>query len=219
LHDTLLQNFQAALLNFHGVTYKLTDRPEAKSDLENVLEQARHAITEGRNAIEGLRSSKQEASDLEAAITSFGRQLAADPSEPSPPEFQVSAEGATQRLAPFLANEAYHFAVEALRNAFQHAHARRIEVEIRYGAREFRLRVRDNGKGIDPKVLEAGRVGHYGLTGMRERTKLAGGRLVLWSELDSGTELELTVPASLAYAKDSDSGPSTLAAKIRRILS
>jgi signal transduction histidine kinase len=219
LHDTLLQSFQAALLNFHAVTYKLTDRPEAKSDLENVVEQARHAVTEGRNAIQGLRSSKQEASDLEAAITRFGQQLAADPSEPAPPEFQVSAEGATRRLAPFLANEAYHFAVEALRNAFQHAQARRIEVEIRYGAREFRLRVRDNGKGIDPKVLEAGRVGHYGLTGMRERTKLAGGRLVLWSELDSGTELELTVPASLAYAKDSDSGPSTLAAKIRRILS
>jgi ligand-binding sensor domain-containing protein/signal transduction histidine kinase len=219
LHDNMLQSFQAALLNFHAVTYLLTDRPEARNSLEDVIEQARHAITEGRNAIQGLRSSKHESSDLLAAITRFGRQLAADQSEPAPPEFQVSVEGATRRLAPFLANEAYDIAIEALRNAFHHAHARRIEVEIRYGAREFRLRVRDNGKGIDPKVLEAGRVGHYGLTGMRERTKLAGGRLVFWSELDSGTELELAVPASLAYAKDSDSGQPTLAAKIRRILS
>lgn len=219
LHDTLLQSFQAALLNFHAVTYKLADRPEAKSDLETVIEQARHAITEGRSAVEGLRSSKQEATDLEAAITRFGQRLAANPSEPASPEFQLNVEGTGRRLAPILANEAYHFAVEALRNAFQHAQARRIEVEVRYGAREFRLRVRDDGKGIDPRVLEAGRAGHYGLTGMRERSKLVGGRLVLWSELDSGTELELTVPASLAYVKDSDSGSSTLAAKIRRILS
>jgi signal transduction histidine kinase len=79
---------------------------------------------------------------------------------------------------------------QALRNAFQHAKARRIEVEFRYGAREFRLRVRDNGKGIDPKLLEAGRVGHYGMTGMRERARLAGCRLIFWSELDSGTAIE-----------------------------
>jgi nitrate/nitrite-specific signal transduction histidine kinase len=78
--------------------------------------------------------------------------------------------------------------------------------------------VRDNGRGIDPKIIEAGRVGHYGITGMRERTRLAGGRLVFWSELDSGTELELTIPASLAYTKDSDARPPTLAAKIRRML-
>jgi signal transduction histidine kinase len=218
-HDTLLQTFQAALLNFHAVTYKLADRPEARSSLEIVIEQARQAIIEGRNAIQGLRSSRHDGSDLEAAITRFGQQLAAHQPKPSPPEFQVSVEGATRRLVPFLANELYDIAIEALRNAFRHAHARRIEVEIRYGAREFRLRVRDDGKGIDPKVLEAGRTGHYGLIGMRERTKLAGGRLVFWSELDSGTELELTVPASLAYAKDSDSGPTTLAAKIRRIFS
>ena len=218
-HDTLLQSFQAALLNFHAVTYMLTDRPEAGKALENVIEQARHAIIEARNAIEGLRSSNHEGSDLEAAISRFGQQLAANQSEPAPPEFRVNVEGATRRLAPILAGELYHIAIEALRNAFHHAEARRIEVEIRYGAREFRLRVRDNGKGIDPKVLEAGRAGHYGITGMRERTRLAGGRLVFWSELDSGTELELTVPASLAYAKDSDSGPPTLAARIRRMLS
>ena len=132
---------------------------------------------------------------MEGAISRFGQQLAANQSEPRLLlSFTINVEGATRPLAPILANELYHIAIEALRNAFHHAQARRIEVEIRYGAREFRLRVRDNGKGIDPKVLEAGRDGHYGITGMRERTRLAGGRLVFWSELDSGTELELTIP-------------------------
>jgi signal transduction histidine kinase len=75
-------------------------------------------------------------------------------------------------------------------------------VEISYDRRQLRLRVRDNGKGIDPKVLAGGgRAGHYGLPGMQERAKLVGGKLAVWSEIDSGTETELTIPASIAYAK------------------
>jgi ligand-binding sensor domain-containing protein/signal transduction histidine kinase len=218
LHDTLLQSFQGVLLNIHAVTYQLSDRPEARQAIETVVDQARHAITEGRNTVEGLRSSKHEGSDLEAAISRFGQELAANQSESAAPEFFVNVEGATRPLAPILASEIYHIAIEALRNAFRHAHARRIEAEIRYDARELRVRVRDNGKGIQPIVLQAGRDGHYGIIGMRERTRLAGGRLVFWSEVDSGTELELTIPASLAYAKDSRSRAATLAEKIRRIL-
>jgi len=217
-HDTLLQSFQGVLLSFHAVTYQLSDRPEAKQAVENAIEEARHAITEGRNAVEGLRSSKNERSDLGAAISRFGQELAANRSESAVPELYVNVEGAKRPLAPVLADEIYHIAIEALRNAFRHAHARRIEVEIRYGPREFRVRVRDNGKGIKPELLQTGRDGHYGILGMRERTRLAGGRLVFWSELDSGTELELTVPASLAYAKDSGSKAATLAEKISRIL-
>ena len=43
--------------------------------------------------------------------------------------------------------------------------------------------------------------GHYGLAGMHERAKLVGGKLAVWSELGSGTEAKLTIPASLAYLK------------------
>jgi signal transduction histidine kinase len=87
-----------------------------------------------------------------------------------------------------------------LRNAFKHAQARRIEVEIRYDEQQLRLRVRDDGKGIDPGLLsEEGRPGHYGLRGIRERAKIAGGKLAVWSKRDSGTELELSIPASRAY--------------------
>jgi len=75
-------------------------------------------------------------------------------------------------------------------------------VELRYDERQLRLRVRDDGKGIDAKVLkEEGRPGHFGLHGMRERAKLLGGCLDIWSEPNSGTEVELSIPASIAYAK------------------
>jgi signal transduction histidine kinase len=77
-------------------------------------------------------------------------------------------------------------------------------VEIHYDKWLFRLRVRDDGKGIDPKVLRAGgRTGHHGLPGMHERAKLVGGKPAVWSELDSGTEMELTIPAAIAYTKPS----------------
>jgi signal transduction histidine kinase len=67
----------------------------------------------------------------------------------------VTVEGARQTLSPILQVEAYRIARELLRNAFLHARARKIEAEIRYEDRLFRLRIRDDGKGIDPKVLQA----------------------------------------------------------------
>ena len=103
----------------------------------------------------------------------------------------------------FVRDEVYRATGEALRNAFRHAAAQRIEVEIRYDEQQLRVRVRDDGKGIDPKLISAdGREGHFGLHGMRERAKLIGGNLTLWSELDAGTEVELSIPADRAYTAE-----------------
>jgi signal transduction histidine kinase len=116
-------------------------------------------------------------------------------------------EGASRDLAPLVRDEAYRIGGEALRNAFRHANAKRIEVEIHYEARLLRLRVRDDGKGIDRQVLGAGgRGGHHGLPGMRERAELVGGKLAVWSELHSGTEIDLVIPAAIAYAKTQTAG-------------
>jgi len=121
----------------------------------------------------------------------------------------VHVKGTPRSLAPFVLSEVYRIAREALRNAFVHAHAKRIEVEIQYDKRLLRLRVRDNGKGIDPQILgEGGRAGHHGLPGLHERAKLVGGKLVIWSELGSGTNIELSIPGSVAFEKSSDGRPS-----------
>jgi signal transduction histidine kinase len=200
LHDTLLQSFQGVLMKFYAVTNLIPSRPaEAQKTLESVIEQARRAVTEGRDAVLGLRSAAVGTNDLALAISTLGEELAADQTE-NCPEFHVQVDGAPRDLAPLVRDEIHRIASEALRNAFRHAHAGRIEVEIRYDQRQLRLLVRDNGKGIDPKVLSGGgRAGHYGLPGMHERAKLAGGKLALRSELDSGTEAELIIPASVAY--------------------
>ena len=205
LHDTLLQSFQGLMLKFRALGFLLPDRPaEARKMLEEVIEQARAAITEGRDAVHGLRSSTIVTNDLAQAISALGEQLNADQSGRQSPDFRVHVEGATREIVPLLRDDVYRIAGEALRNAFRHAHARQVEVEIRYDRREFHLRVGDDGKGIDPSVLSGdGKGGHYGLPGMHERAKLIGGKLEVWSELNSGTEVELTIPASLAYVEPS----------------
>ena len=201
-HDTLLQSFQGVLLKFHAATYLLPDRPdEARERLQGVIEQASQAISEGRDAVQGLRASSVVNNDLAQAISTLGEALGTDHAGQRAPAFDVAVEGTPQNLAPLVQDDVYRIAGEALRNAFQHAKAKRIEVELHYDRARFRLRVRDDGKGIDQKVIKEGRTGHFGLTGMRERAQLLRGKLVIWSELDSGTELELTIPASVAYAK------------------
>ena len=110
-------------------------------------------------------------------------------------------EGQPRTLSPLLQDEIYRIAREILRNAFQHACASRIEAAIQYDPSLFRLRIRDDGKGIEAAVLQEGaRTGHWGLPGIRERAKRIGAQLKLWSENGAGTEVELAVPASVAYA-------------------
>jgi signal transduction histidine kinase len=97
----------------------------------------------------------------------------------------------------------YRIAREALRNAFCHAQASKIEAEITYAERLLRLRIRDNGTGIDPNVVDTGRDGHWGLQGMRERAQQIGAQLEIWSQAGAGTEVELSIPGSIAYAVSS----------------
>jgi signal transduction histidine kinase len=200
LHDTLLQSFHGLLLRFQSAANLLPARPiEAKQRLDNAIDQAAAAITEGRDAVQGLRSSAVETTELADGIKAIAEELTSDASAIDPPDIDVEIEGAPRNLNPIVRDEAYRIAAEALRNAFRHAHARRIRVEIRYDKRQFRLRVRDDGKGIDEEIIRRQPVGHFGLHGMRERAGTVGGQLDVWSRVDSGTQVELSIPGAVAY--------------------
>ena len=201
LHDTLLQSFHGVLLRLHTVSQLLENRPAAaQTMLDSTVQQVADAITAARDAVQGLRDSTLQSSDLAMAISTLGEELTTDPPN-GRPAFHVAVEGEARSLQPILRDEVYKIAAEALRNAFRHSRARRVEVEIRYDNKQFRLRIRDDGKGIDPALLsDQGRERHYGLRGMRERASLIGGHLAVWSEIDAGTEVELRLPASNAFA-------------------
>ncbi len=204
LHDTLLQSFHGLLPRLQAAVNLLPARaPDARQVLEAAVDDAAQAIREARDAVQDMRSSVTTENDLAKAVEAMGQQLAAHLRNATgdAPAFSLEVEGAAQDLHPILRDEIYRIASEALRNAFHHAQARGIEVEIRYDPRQLRVRLRDDGIGIHADVVrQEGREGHFGFRGMRERAKGIGGKLEIWSEQGAGTEVELIVPASVAYA-------------------
>ena len=201
LHDTLLQSFQGLMLHFQKASNLLPLHPaDAVQTLDLALQRADLAITEGRDAIQDLRSAGVLGTDLAEAITALGGELVSTEGVETPAEFRVAVEGTPKALRPILRDEIYGIAREALRNAFRHARASLIETDITYGERLLRLTIRDNGNGIDPSVLEqGGRADHWGLVGMRERAKRTGLRLEVWSREGAGTEVEVSARGSVAY--------------------
>jgi signal transduction histidine kinase len=163
--------------------------------LEKTMERADQAVAEGRNALYDLRASATATNDLSEAIDAVGNEL----SEAHEAAFGLMVEGAPRNLHPIIRDEIYRISREVLCNAFKHADARHIEAEISYGERVFRLRIRDDGKGIPIGILEQGKPGHYGLPGIRERAKQIGAELTMWSRAGMGTEIELSLAGSISY--------------------
>jgi signal transduction histidine kinase len=195
----LLQSFQALMLHFQAVN-DLLPSGKAKEAFETALDRADQAIVESRDAIQNLRSSTTITNELAQSIAALGEELGGAPDEVRrSASFRVSVEGTPRDLHPILRDDVYSIAREALRNAFQHSQASKIEADITYRNGFLRLRIRDDGKGIDPRHLDAGREGHWGLRGMRERAQQIGGKLDMWSEAGAGTEMELRIPGSIAY--------------------
>jgi ligand-binding sensor domain-containing protein/signal transduction histidine kinase len=196
LHDSLLQGFQGLMFRLQAVRDLLPARPyDAAASLESALERGDESITDAREAVQDLRSASLVGGNLEHALKSLSEEL-----ESPQTSFRVVVQGHRRELAPLLRDEIYRIAREAFRNAARHSNARNIEAEIDYGDSKFALRIRDDGHGIDRDLFARGRrVGHWGLQGMRERAEQVGGRLSVWSERKAGTEIELVIPAKIAY--------------------
>jgi signal transduction histidine kinase len=194
LHDTLLQSVQGLILKFHAVS-RQCDEP-VRLEIEKTLDHADEVMAEGRDRVRNLRATSVSLADLPAAF----RRVADETAPGREAKFKVVVEGKIRELNPMILEEVFSIGREALTNALIHSGGRNVEVEITYDARQFRLRINDDGRGVDPKVLEAGgRAGHWGMQGMRERARKIGGQLEFWSREGTGTEIELKIPGTTAY--------------------
>lgn len=198
LHDTLLQGTQALILKVHGAA-RLSERGQPVHELlDEAIDRASGVMEEGRDRIQDLRLSDDVGSDLETSLTKVGEEL----SQGFSARFNVIVEGRGGPMTSDALQEAYRIGREALLNAFRHAKAHSVEVQIIFGNEDLRLRIRDDGVGIDEKTQADGSLGgHWGLPGMRERAQRIGAELSIWSRPGAGTEIELRVPAATAYVK------------------
>jgi signal transduction histidine kinase/ligand-binding sensor domain-containing protein len=198
LHDTLLQGFLSASMQLHVAVDRLPTDSPAKPSLKKVQELMSRVIEEGRNAVRGLRSPVSAPDDLQRAFSGMSEELDVG----NDIEYRVVVEGRDRPLQPIIRDEIYRIGREAVVNAFRHSEASRVELALEYGSRGLRVLVRDNGRGIDREVLRSGSDGHWGLVGMRERADRIGAGFRVWSSAGSGTEIELSVPARVAFATE-----------------
>ncbi len=82
---------------------------------------------------------------------------------------------------------------EGLSNIARHANASQAGVRLSSRDGQLLVEVRDDGGGFDPQAVGAG---HYGLLGVRERARLAGGSMQIDSAPGAGTVISLKLPLS-----------------------
>ena len=195
LHDTLLQSFQGIMLHLQAVNDQLPEG-KAKQQLRQSIHRAEIALDEGRTAVSDLRSLASTRMDLAEDVRQLGDDLAARGAA----SFHIGEDGVPRALQPIVRDEIYRIVHEALRNAFRHAQARLVRVELHWDKGGLQVRVRDDGQGIAAKILETGRAGHCGLHSMRERAGQISAQFDIRSCAGTGTVVELHIPASTAYA-------------------
>ncbi len=198
LHDTLLQGFQGITLRIQGISKHMPVADRPRQLIEEVLDRADEVLRDARHRVRNLRQRATDANELGDRLRMCGEDLSKDHAA----TFTLAIVGEPRVLEPTVQDEAYRIMREALTNAFRHASASTIETEITYASRALRMRVRDDGVGIDKAVLLNGQPGHWGLTGMRERAHAIRAELHLWSKETAGTEVELVIPTSIAYPRE-----------------
>ena len=196
LHDTLLQSMGGLILRFQTAAERIPQNDPTRQMLEEALKQSDKVLAEGRELLLGLRSSSSEANDLPEAFAAVGQELRQE----HPADFCVVVNGDPRELHPVVHDEVYRIGREAIANCFQHANAKRCETEINYDPTQLRIAIRDDGRGVKQTILEAAhRSGGWGMPGMFERASKIGAHLEVWSRPGLGTEIEVRVPAVIAY--------------------
>jgi signal transduction histidine kinase len=190
LHDTLLQDFHAVILHFQAASRRLDKGDPTRDAFEQGLDYADEVLIQGRDRIHDLRSDTTMNSELSETLARYGNQLA----QTWNISFSMNVTGRERKIDPIVRDEIYRIGREALLNAFKHSNSSEVETEISYDSAAIKMRILDNGSGIDPEVLQHGRAGHWGLSGMRERAQKIGATLSIWSRSTGGTELEFVLP-------------------------
>jgi signal transduction histidine kinase/streptogramin lyase len=195
LHDNLLQEVMGISLQLEIADELTPSGTAGKPILERALKLSESALMHGRGALTTLRATMFTRQDILQALT---LAAAAFPEERRR-AVQYSTYGEELPVGAGVGEEIVQIGREALRNALQHTQGP-VRVGIHYASSRFCLVVDDEGQGISPTIIESGIPGHFGLRGMQERAARITSGLTIESRVPCGAHLQLSVPASMAYA-------------------
>lgn len=214
LHDTFLQTVQGSKIVADDALASGTDQERMRRALEKLSFWLGQAVSEGRTALHALRVSTTEKNELAEFLERTLKEQCHDPNV----SVATTVIGDARNLHPIVRDEVSLIAREAIHNACAHSKASQLRVELRY-AEDLRLCIRDNGIGIDPDVLDAGKTGHFGLRGIRERSACIRAKLTISSSRIHGTDVTLKIPGDVAYLSGKRSRIARYAALVGKWLS
>jgi len=189
IHDGISQRIVSLFFHLSAAADAIPGSPElAAEQVARAQELAGAALDETRSAIAGLRPPVLDDLGLAASLESLGHGF---------PTLDVQVDANTLSMAEHAETAVYRTAQEALQNAAKHADARSVQIRLYRQQDRAVLEVTDDGSGFDAAAAPAagtpGPTG-FGLSGMRERAELLGGRLELTSAPGHGTTVRLSIP-------------------------
>jgi len=188
IHDTVIQELIGAALQMEVVGLQLSsETATARQSLETIASRLRLTIARSRDLVSTLHSTSTPQYTLYEVLQFCETEFRVG----DEPELRIVSEGEPREINPFVRDEIYQICREAVANAFLHAHAQVIQVKIQYEKAWVTIDVVDDGAGMDEKTNQFGRLGHFGLHGMRAHARRIGAEFSVTSALGGGTHVRL----------------------------
>jgi signal transduction histidine kinase len=190
LHDDTLQGL-AGLGMTLGSALRASSQKEARAHIEDAISQIKEESSKLRSLIAELRPAALDEIGLRAAVEGLLERTSSVHDFDVTAEISLASDEDNVRLAPEIESTAYRIVQESLTNAGKHANASNVEVRVAEADGHLDVAVRDDGRGFEPSAPRSG----FGLTGMRERVEMLGGKLAVESSpAGLGTLVRASIP-------------------------
>ncbi|MBS0211097.1 MAG: sensor histidine kinase [Planctomycetes bacterium] len=188
VHDTLEQELVGLSLRLDAAA-SVADASQAPV-LETMRRLAGRVHGEVRNLVWDLRDTDQTSRTLDEQVAQVVENLR----QTTGIEFRVATAGERWTLEPLTQHNVLRIVQEAVTNALKHAAPRCVDISLDYTSQALSVSVRDDGRGFDTLGPDVSKPGHFGLVGMQERARKAGGTLFVESASERGTTIKLMIP-------------------------
>jgi PAS domain S-box-containing protein len=188
IHDGLAQQIAGALLQLEAHERFKGSKPKLAAEAYQAgMTMLRQSHFEARRLISGVRPPILDESGVVAAVA----HLVHEPRGRKAPRLEFHGKVQFDRLEAVEENAIYRIVQEGVTNACKHSKSNKVKVSLLQRGDRLRIEIRDWGVGFNPKAVPEKR---FGLTGIRERVRLLGGKCGIRSKPAGGTVIVVELP-------------------------